>query len=731
LQRKSDSRTDRIHGLRGPNFATRYAMARGVTKGAQSQKKIPREVKFARGPSASTIFSSQAELLCAGAVFLVALVVYSLTLAPTVTPTDSGELILAAYGLGVAHPPGVPLWVMLAHLASLVPVGNVAVRINFSSGLFAALACAMLTLVVTELLITASCFAARRRRNKPARQGSNMECSNADGLSVFAPAVGAGLLMAFSRTLWVYATITEVYALNALLVLVVFFLVVRWRRRIIETRTNSSAAATTPDTCIYAAALVFGLAMGVHHVTVALTLPAIAVVVYRTEGLKFFTSRRLLYAALISIGALILVYSYLPWAASRSPAMNWGNPRSLQEIWWHITGRQYRVFFTFSSAAMGAQFIEFCRMALREFGFAWLPLTLFLAVAGLASAYKRDRTVFWFLLLILLADLAYSLSYEIAEDKDAYYLPAFISIAIAAGLGVRWLIQLAAAGHSSMWRPYAAAATAIVLAAVTAFATNWPFNNRRRYFIADDYVENLFSTIAPNGLLLTQDWQVASPMLYAQEIEQRRPDVKVVDINLLRRSWYFDYLTHAHPDLMQRAREKIDPYFELLKQWEQDPGAFARNQELTQRISMAFLDMIQSIVRNEIKVAPVYITNDVLVANQTNGYLTRWIPQSYQLVPQGLVFNLATDQTFHEAPDPHLQMRGLADGTVRYEKDDVINAKVLPAYTRMLTNRGRYLAAFNHHERAIVAFKQALALDPNLPEAQQGLAESTAKLRKP
>jgi hypothetical protein len=51
----------------------------------------------------------------------------------------------------------------------------------------------------------------------------------------------------------------------------------------------------------------------------------------------------------------------------------------------------------------------------------------------------------------------------------------------------------------------------------------------RHYFIADDYVENLFSTIAPNGLLLTQDWQVASPMLYAQEIEQRRPDVKVVE----------------------------------------------------------------------------------------------------------------------------------------------------------------------------------------------------------
>ena len=445
---------------------------------------------------------------------------------------------------------------------------------------------------------------------------------------MFAPAVGAGLLMAFSRTLWAYATITEVYALNALLVLLVFFLVVRWRRRIIETRTDSSVAVATHDTWIYAAAFVFGLAMGVHHVTVALTLPAIAVVVYRTEGLKFFTSRRLLYAALISVGALILVYSYLPWAASRSPAMNWGNPRSLQEIWWHITGRQYRVFFSFSPATMGAQFVEFCRMAFREFGFAWLPLALFLAVAGLASAYKRDRTAFWFLLLIVLADLAYALSYEIAEDKDAYYLPAFISIAIAAGLGIQWLIQRAASRRSPMWTPSVAAATAIVLTSATAFAANWPFNNRRHYFIADDYVENVFSTIAPNGLMLTQDWQVASPMLYAQEIEQRRGDVKVVDINLLRRSWYFDYLKHAHPGMMDRSREKIDPYVAILKQWERDPAAFSRSQELTQRISMAFLEMIQAIVRNEIKVAPVYITNDVLIADSTEQLLDPMDPSN-------------------------------------------------------------------------------------------------------
>jgi Protein O-mannosyl-transferase TMEM260-like len=701
-------------------------MAQGLSKRSQPKKQIARDMNSAHEAS-----SSRTELLCAGAVFVVALLLYTVTLAPTVTLVDSGELIVAAHGLGVAHPPGVPLWVMLAHLASLVPLGNVAVRINFSSALFAALACAMLTLVVAELLMTACCFAAPKRTSKAAQQSRKLETSTGGRFLIFAPAVGAGLLMAFSRTLWSYATITEVYALNSLLILVVFFLMVRWRRRIVETRRQASAAVTTHDVWIYAAAFVFGLALGVHHVTVGLTLPAIAAVVYTTQGLKFFTSRRLLFAALISIGGLIAVYAYLPFAASRSPVMNWGNPRSLQEIWWHITGRQYRVFFSFSPAIMGSQFVEFCRMALREFGFPWLPLAPFLAFAGFASAYKRDRTAFWFLLLIVIADLAYALSYEIAEDKDAYYLPAFISIAIAAGFGIQWLVQVSKPKSAPVRRPYLLGTMAILLTLATAFAANWPFNNRRHYFIAEDYVQNLFSTIAPDGLLLTQDWQVVSPMFYAQEIEQRRRDVKVVDINLLRRSWYFDYLKHAHPGLMDRSRDKIDPYVELLRQWERDPGSFARNQDLTQRISMAFLEMIQAMVRNEIKVAPVYITNDVLSADKTNGYLTQWIPQSYQLVPQGLVFNLATDQSFHDSPDPHLRMRGLADGTVRFANDDVARLKVLPVYAKMLINRGRYLALFNQHERAVLAFKEALALDPNLAAARQGIAESTAKLHNP
>jgi hypothetical protein len=384
-------------------------MARRPSTNVESRKEMA--LKPVREANATTIYSSRAELLRAGAIFLVALLLYTVTLAPTVTLVDSGELIVAASGLGVAHPPGFPLWVMLAHLASLMPFGNVAARINFSSAFFAALACAVLALLVAELMIAGGYVATAKRTKKSARQRKNIEDYNRERLWQLVPALAAGLLMAFSRTLWSYATITEVYALNALLIVVVFFLIARWRRGIIESRRHPGEQVTMHDIWLYAGAFVFGLALGVHHVTVALTLPALAAIVYRTQGLRFFTSRRLLYSALISIAALVAVYAYLPIAASRSPVMNWGNPRSLQEIWWHITGRQYRVFFSFSPAIIGTQFVEFCRMVLREFAFPWLPLTPFLALAGFASAWKRDRTAFWFLLLIVIADLAYSLSY--------------------------------------------------------------------------------------------------------------------------------------------------------------------------------------------------------------------------------------------------------------------------------------------------------------------------------
>src|SRR5437016_8165409 len=109
-------------------------------------------------------------------------------------------------------------------------------------------------------------------------------------------------------------------------------------------------------------------------------------------------------------------------------------------------------------------------MLSREFGRSRLPSLLVFAIAGVGSAFKRDRTTFWFLLFIIIANLAYDLSYQIAEDKDAYYLPTFIAIAIGAGLGIRWLIQLSASKAVALKTTYWVAATVVLLTSATAFA---------------------------------------------------------------------------------------------------------------------------------------------------------------------------------------------------------------------------------------------------------------------
>ena len=219
-------------------------------------------------------------------------------------------------------------------------------------------------------------------------------------------------------------------------------------------------------------------------------------------------------------------------------------------------------------------------------------------------------------------------------------------------------------------------------------------------------------------------------MLYAREVETRRRDVKVVDVNLLRRSWYLDYLRRAYPDLIHRSQEKVDIFAAELKHWDDDPEAYASNVVLTQRIASAFGEMFQSFVRKELEVAPVYVGSEfVLMTEQPERELTQWLVQNYQAFPRGLVFQLAEDRVFHDPGLFRLQTRGLNDGTIKFEKTDVVSMKVLPVYKVMLVNRGRYLAHFNRHERAIAAFKEALAFDPNLDLARQGLSESLQEMR--
>ena len=207
----------------------------------------------------------------------------------------------------------------------------------------------------------------------------------------------AGTFLLFARTLWAYATIAEVYALNTFLIAAIVWLILRWRR----TRLARD---------LYLSATLFGLALGVHHVTVGLMLVGIAVFVVMTAGPRFLISREVLICAVLAIAALIAVYAYLPFAASRNAALNWGDPSNAKLTWQHVSGAQFRGFIKSSPSAQAAVITT---LITREFGPRAFPVAGLLAIGGLIAMARRDRALLMMTILGIAGCCAWMMVYPI------------------------------------------------------------------------------------------------------------------------------------------------------------------------------------------------------------------------------------------------------------------------------------------------------------------------------
>ena len=635
--------------------------------------------------------AGKATLAAAAAVGLVAFAIYLKTLAPTVTLVDSGELIVAAHGLGVAHPPGFPLWVMLAHAATRLPWGNIAARVHAASALFAALAAGLLVLAFRDSSLD--------------RRVGRDRLATAWRWTDLVPPTLAGLLLACSRTLWAYATVAEVYTLNTLLVVLLLALLFRWR------------LAPGKDPFLFAAAAAFGLALGVHHATVALLLPALAVLVFKSAGGRLFRSRRFAAAAGISAAAFAAVYLYLPWAAARPTGLNWGNPIDLTRALWHVTGRQYQVFLAPTAESVRGELGDWASIVSRNWGPPWLPIALALALLGLRTLWKSDRTLFATLMTLIAANSGYGLLYTIAEDKDAYYLPTIAALAFAAGYGARAALEAVKVHRRALLG-------ALLLALpFGALFVAWPGADRSNEHVAEDFVADTLQGIAANGLLLTGEWQLYSPLLYFREVENQRADVSAIDVQLLRRSWYYDFLARRTPELYAAARPAIELFLEDLHAWDREPDLYERDRALNQRINERFHAMILDLIARQLEHGPVYVTRDIaLPPFAADPTLPPKLAALYDLVPRGLAFELRADRAYVEPGKPAFAMRGLFDRARPLDPKSVAALKVRPVYLTMIASRGFYLAAHGRTDEARAAFLETLALEPSFEPARQALA---------
>ncbi|MCH7612707.1 MAG: DUF2723 domain-containing protein [Candidatus Marinimicrobia bacterium] len=193
--------------------------------------------------------------ILAAITLVVSFIVYLSTMATTVSYWDCGEFIATSYILGVPHPPGSPLYLILGRIFSMLPLNaDVAYRVNLLSPITSAVAVMLLYLIIVKVI-------AHWRGEIRTRQ---------DTLIVFGAAFVGAMTFAFTDSHWFNAVEAEVYAISTFFTAIVVWLILHWSDR---------ADNPGSERYILIIAYMFGLAIGVHILNL-LTLPFIALIIY-------------------------------------------------------------------------------------------------------------------------------------------------------------------------------------------------------------------------------------------------------------------------------------------------------------------------------------------------------------------------------------------------------------------------------------------------------------------
>lgn len=440
-------------------------------------------------------------------VGLTAAGVYLATAARDIVVGDSGEFLTAAATLGVAHPPGYPLLVLLGHVFSWLPFGPMPFRIN-------------LLAVVCGAATVGLIFSIARRLGV----GS-------------LPAAIAALALAFNPLFWEWSLAVEAFPLNNVLVAALIYCLVRWE------------AEPTRTVFLVAAALCGGLGAA-NHLTIIFLIPFVIIVAWRRRT-SITAGTVLLCLAAIMIG--LLPYLYIPWAASRNPFVNWGSVSSAHDLLRHFLRSDYGTGRLVAGGPAGSPLDR-----LKGFGTSFTILEMILLVLGAMEAY-RIRWYFWGSLLSFAVAGPAFVAYANMDASNPpilwalgrFFLLPHVIAAPFAGFGVASIQEVIASQLPRVNRRMVNAAVASVAAALILGSVGMHFRevDQSRNHLAHTFAQDALATVAPNSVLLARGDEVVFPVGYVQAVEKTRPDVTLVAMGLQGFAWYIPQLRRRDPAL--------------------------------------------------------------------------------------------------------------------------------------------------------------------------------------
>jgi hypothetical protein len=457
---------------------------------------------------------------------------YAVTLHPSVPGGDSGELITAAAVLGVAHPPGYPLYTMLGHLwMSLLPLASPAREMNLLSAILAAAAVG--TIVATARRVTGSIWAA----------------------------LAAGGVLAFSPPLWKNAVVAEVFALHALLVAATLCVFVRV---LADAQALRPPARPWP---LAALAFLATLSLSHHHTLVLLMLPvasitAALVLLPESRRRAWLPGSRAPYAlgardgASIGIAAItgLLPLLYLPWAAARDPVLAWGDPRTPARLFHLVTRADYGTFRLDPAAAGHVADRSHVLLYLESLARDFSIVGLVLVVLGLGLIAARRRALAWAIGAYLLLQMLFFARIGFPSVPPIYrgvverfYVMPDVVLALALAFG-------AAAALDRL--PHRA--RVVLGVALAALAWTWPpiaharLADQRGNRSIEDLGMNVLTSTPPGAVLFVQGDVFHNTLAYLIDVEHRRPDVTLIDQEMLTFVWSPPVVRRRAPDALPR-----------------------------------------------------------------------------------------------------------------------------------------------------------------------------------
>lgn len=509
--------------------------------------------------------------------FSIAFGLYLSTLAPTVTFEDSGELIAAAFNLGIPHQPGYPLFTLLGRVFSMLPIQNVAYRLNLMSALFSALGALFLTwttlLLITEIRASKAfnTHLLGDHSKKSVKNSGAIRSSQSDILPL-AASLTAGILMSTAFENWEQSIITEVYGLNSMFTSLVLLLAVAWHRQPARQQGDHPSRWRIFLLISY----VLGLTLS-NHTTSLMFIPILFIYAF-FEDRKFILNPKILISGAVFMLLGLTPYIYLPIASARNPLMDWGNPENWTNFWRTISRQQYGLGLHQNFGRFAAQLAAYGDLLWQQ----WLPLFLLFAIIGLIVLFKFRRSYFYFMALFLFFaapvttfitdfDVSIPNPFIASEHKalvSVFYIPSYIGIALLAGAGIYYaavkLIRLAGGARLG---EYAAALVFVALPLLFAHG-NYSKLDMSNYYFTEDYAENIFSTVPDSGIVFN-DWDPHYfPLNYYQFVEKRRLDILAIDQELLRRSWYIQWLKDHYPGFIRRSEREVQEFLLAVKPFE-------------------------------------------------------------------------------------------------------------------------------------------------------------------